>query len=118
MKEFFLFLRDRPVLKEPHWKPQTKQKCGICRIHYDYIIKLENIQEELPIVYRDANDGVEMLKKFPMPGDKFSERKKWHFLSQVPYTLVNETLHKVYHGDYTVFSYQYPSFEYYKLKTG
>ena len=108
-KEFLLHLRDAKVVSDPHWKPLIKHRCGICRIKYDFVLKLENIADELDYIYRQVNDGVEMPWKFPVPEDKYGDEQKWSLLKDVPFVLLNETLVKVYGDDYRAFDYTMPN---------
>ena len=115
LEEFFMEIRDNPKFVDPHWLPLTKMKCEICQVSYDYVIKLENAGEELKFVYQMVN-GEEMPIELPMPKDQFGEKRKWESLTTVPFTLINETLYKIYQDDYKAFNYNFPTEQFFNSK--
>ena len=74
---------------------------------WKYIIKLENLQQELAFAYKQIN-GIDLPIKFPTPGDKYSDEKKLEQLRQVPFFLVKEVLTTIYKTDYQLFGYEMP----------
>ena len=99
-----------------HWHPMTRHRCYICSEDYDYIVHLENVAEELDFMYQQLN-GQRIPKMIPKPVDKYSENEKWKQLKKVPFSLINDTLHRIYYDDYLAFGYKMPTLEEFNRET-
>ncbi|XP_002130571.2 carbohydrate sulfotransferase 8 [Ciona intestinalis] len=91
-----------------HWQPQS-DLCYPCNINYDYILRIENIEEESDYILRKV--GAPAGVRYPEQKTKTSEEIKKDMMrvnySQVPPADVNALFH--YYGlDYQLFGYDPP----------
>ena len=75
---------------------------------WNYIVKLENLHDELTFAYKQIN-GIDIPITFPQPADKYTDEKKLQQLRQVPFSLVKEVLTTIYKDDYELFGYEVPN---------
>ena len=59
----------RLVDMDEHWMPITNY-CGICAVHYDYIIKYENFATEMPFLWKKLGHSVSE-ERWSSPGKDF-----------------------------------------------
>jgi chondroitin 4-sulfotransferase 11 len=94
-----------------HWIPYT-EFCGICKINYDFIGKLETLQNDLdylklkfPVEVREKIDDIFALKKNAALG-KSHETSEMYF-KQLPKKLILK-LYQAYKQDFAIGGYPYP----------
>ena len=90
---------------DPHWA-QYHRWCRVCAIDFDFIGRFENLQEELPYVFKAA--GVQQMPHFVSPyTDSNTSSKVLHYYSQVPKKLLLRLV-RLYRTDYEMFDYPHP----------
>ncbi|CAK8687085.1 unnamed protein product [Clavelina lepadiformis] len=79
--------------------------CNPCKVHYDYIIKFETMQEDIEFLQNYLNISEEHRKIF-FPPARYSARtdKVKKFYEQTPKELTNK-LYSVYKKDFVLFDY-------------
>ena len=91
---------------DPHWAKYHRW-CRVCAIEYDFIGRFENLQAELPYVFKWA-PGVEEMPNFRKPYVSHNTSTKViSYYSQLPRPLLLRLL-QLYRSDYEVFGYPYP----------
>ena len=88
-----------------HFRPFTANfECAICSFHYDYILQLEQINEELPFVLKQIL-GHDNFLPLRTPPDKQTRSKLMNYLHQVTPKLVYKVFSTIYRHDFTVLGY-------------
>ena len=85
--------------KEQHWNPWT-QMCGPCTLHYDFILKYENFQEELDLFLKTTSMEVlwrENLSAHRRQGENRTDRV-FKYMQVVPQETF-EALERLYAHD-------------------
>ncbi|CAL4164976.1 unnamed protein product, partial [Meganyctiphanes norvegica] len=91
-------------LGDAHWIPQT-ELCNVCAGDFEYILKLENINEEIPYVLKTLN-----YPKIPVLKHKHSSKqnvKKYSYMDfykDIPLDLLRKIL-ELYKFDFILFGY-------------
>lgn len=111
--EFFLFLKDglkNPTGLDRHWKPMNLL-CNVCDFNYQFIGKLENIQEDahdlLEYVEPKLVDKLEVPVMRP-PGDPSQDERCLTMRHSVERPLAEDVLN-AYTSDYYLFDYDLQS---------
>ncbi|XP_026881854.2 carbohydrate sulfotransferase 12-like [Electrophorus electricus] len=101
---FTEYILSFPVkLLDEHWKPMT-QLCHPCQIDYDFIGKLENIEEDATHLLRVLH--VDNIIQFPSSSKKTNESWIKSWFSSITSKSRNK-LYKLYEADFKIFGYQY-----------
>ena len=111
LEEMFRYIDgiDNLVKLDGHFRPFSfNAECSVCSYPYQYIIKLENIYEELPFVLRRIL-GHDNFAHPQTPPDKQSQSKLLNYLHQVPPDLVLRVFNSVYRHDFEIFGYKLPA---------
>ena len=91
-----------------HFRPLTfNAECAICSYPYQYIIQLENINEELPFVLRQIL-GHDHFALPQTPPDKHSKVELTKFLNQTSPDIIFKVFSTIYRNDFEVFGYHLP----------
>ncbi|CAL4062587.1 unnamed protein product, partial [Meganyctiphanes norvegica] len=91
-------------LGDHHWIPQT-ELCNVCAGDFEYILKLENINEEIPYVLKTLN-----YPKIPVHKHKHSSKQNvkkssyMDFYKDIPLDLLRKIL-ELYKFDFILFGY-------------
>ena len=89
---------------DSHFRRLTMAGCYLCSYPYQFIIKLENLNEELSFVLRKIL-GHDNFNHPQTPPDKQSNEALMAFLKQVPSELSFKLFSTVYHDDFDAFGY-------------
>ena len=106
LEEMMKYVDDLSNLNQldAHFKPLTMAACSPCSFPYQFIIKLENLNEELSFVLRKIL-GHDNFNHPQTPPDKQSNEALMAFLKQVPNELSFRVFSTVYHDDFDAFGY-------------
>ncbi|KAG8432996.1 hypothetical protein GDO86_017314 [Hymenochirus boettgeri] len=107
--QFIQYLLD-PLTEEKkpfneHWR-QVYRLCHPCQIDYDFIGKLESIEEDSALLLRDLN--IDSLFQFP-PSYRNRTASSWEedWFSKIPLEW-RQKLYKLYEADFVLFGYPKP----------
>ena len=104
IEEFLRYIADTSIPQnkrmEDHWTPY-EDLCLPCRVRYDYIIKLETLQEDTDEILRRVFHSPLQLRNLN-PGKKTD-----HKLENIDVNVL-KTVHRQYNMDLDMFGYDWP----------
>ena len=112
LEEFFRYLvaeKERVKRFNSHWLPVSMSTCSFCTANYQFIIKLENVGEELDYFLKKTvkKGKIHEFPQFNMPSGSFKRSEKLQYLKEIPPELILQVV-SIYKDDYEMFGYKMP----------
>ena len=107
--EFFSYLaanQNKSLQFNEHWRPLSTGYCNFCNIPYNYVLKLEELDEEMSYVIEKLS-----RKKHQMianPSDQYRDNEKLADLETIPPELIDKVA-QIYRDDFEMFDYEMPN---------